>query len=179
MEEGSRKNIGRREINNRNCRYIVLSPEKIPVLLRPADNASGESLTPEASFLPSLIDGRTDIKSILWLAPVRSVDVLRALKEMLDKGLELLGLLKEDSDKLGASDLHELMRAWENYHRMFQAEAHVRTMLYREETRWPGYYFRADFPKIDEANWKVFVNCRYDAKTGNWEMSKKPILPMS
>ncbi len=97
-------------------------------------------------------------------------------KPMLDKGLELLNFLKEDSEKLGAADLHELMRAWENVHRMYQAESHVRTVLYREETRWPGYYFRADFPKLDQDNWHCFVNCKYDAATGDWEMLKRPIL---
>ena len=40
---------------------------------------------------------------------------------------------------------------------MWQAEAHARTILFREETRWPGYYFRSDNPTLDEANWKVFV----------------------
>ncbi len=99
-------------------------------------------------------------------------------KPLLDRGLELLTFLKEDSDKLGASDLHELMRCWENVHRMYQAEAHVRTVLFREETRWPGYYFRADFPKLDEENWRCFVNCKFDARTGQWEMVKRPILSM-
>jgi adenylylsulfate reductase subunit A len=100
-------------------------------------------------------------------------------KPMLDRALELLAFLKEDSANLGAEDMHELMRCWENYHRMFQAVVHVRTILYREETRWPGYYFRADFPKLDEANWKCFVNCTYDANSETWEMMKRPILPMS
>jgi adenylylsulfate reductase subunit A len=68
------------------------------------------------------------------------------------------------------------MRCWENYHRMFQAEAHVRTILHREETRWPGYYFRADFPKLDEENWRCFVNCVYHADKDEWEMKKRPIL---
>jgi adenylylsulfate reductase subunit A len=98
-------------------------------------------------------------------------------KPMLDKGLDLLAFLQEDSEKLGAEDLHELMRCWENYHRMFQALAHVHTVLYREETRWPGYYFRSDFPKIDEDNWHCFVNCKYDAATGKWEMMKREIIP--
>ena len=97
-------------------------------------------------------------------------------KALLTRGLELLDFLREDADKLGAADLHELMRAWENYHRMFQAEAHVRTVLFREETRWPGYYFRADFPKLDEENWHCFVNCRYDINTGKWELMKRPIV---
>jgi adenylylsulfate reductase subunit A len=99
-------------------------------------------------------------------------------QQLLEKGLELLGFLKEDSDKLAAEDLHELMRCWENVHRMWQAEAHVRTILFREETRWPGYYMRADTPKMDEDNWKVFANCKYDPKTGEWEMIKRPVIEL-
>jgi len=95
--------------------------------------------------------------------------------KLLTKGMELLTFLKEDSAKLGAEDLHELMRCWENVHRMWQAEAHVRTMLFREETRWPGYYYRADTPKIDEDNWLCFANCKVDPATGEWEMIKRKI----
>jgi adenylylsulfate reductase subunit A len=94
-------------------------------------------------------------------------------KALLERGLVLLGLLKEDSDKLAARDLHELMRCWENIQRMWQAEAHVRTILFREETRWPGYYFRADKPGMNK-DWEVFANCIY--KNGKWEMLKRPIL---
>jgi adenylylsulfate reductase subunit A len=96
-------------------------------------------------------------------------------KPLLDRGLELLTFLKEDSAKFGAEDSHELMRCWENYHRMFQAEAHVRTILHREETRWPGYYFRADFPKLDQKNWLCFVNCTYDVNKDSWEMLTRPV----
>ena len=78
-------------------------------------------------------------------------------KNYLEKGLALLAFLKEDAEKLAAADLNELMRCWENVQRMWQAEAHVRTLLFREETRWPGYYFRSDFPAMDEKNWRVFV----------------------
>jgi adenylylsulfate reductase subunit A len=99
-------------------------------------------------------------------------------KHLLEKGMELLGMLKEDTQYLGASDLHELMRCWENIHRMYQAEAHVRTILFREETRWPGYYFRADFPKLDQDNWLCFVNCKMDPVTEEWEMFKRDILPL-
>ncbi len=99
-------------------------------------------------------------------------------KANLEKCLELLTFLREDSEKLGARNLHELMRAWENKHRMYQAEAHVRSILFREETRWPGYYFRADYPKMDEENWKVFVNTKYDPKTGEWTLRKVPVISM-
>ena len=99
-------------------------------------------------------------------------------KYLLEKGMELLAYLKEDSDKLAAENLHELMRCWENVHRMWQAEAHVRTVLFREETRWPGYYYRADFPEMDEKNWHVFANCKWDPKSGEWTMMKKEILSL-
>jgi adenylylsulfate reductase subunit A len=95
-------------------------------------------------------------------------------KANLERALELLAMLKEDSEKLGAETEHDLMRCWENKHRMYQAEAHVRSILFREETRWPGYYFRSDFPKMDK-DWECFVNCKYNAKKGEWEMKKVPI----
>jgi adenylylsulfate reductase subunit A len=82
--------------------------------------------------------------------------------------------LKEDSAKLAASDLHELMRCWENVQRMWQAEAHIRTILFREETRWPGYYYRADTPAIDK-NWEKFVNLKYDAKADKWDVFTRDI----
>ncbi len=99
-------------------------------------------------------------------------------KSLLERGLELMALLKEDSDKQGASNVHDLMRCWENYQRMYQAEAHIRSILFREETRWPGYYFRADTPKMDNDNWLCFVNCKLDPATGEWSMSKKDIWDM-
>lgn len=97
-------------------------------------------------------------------------------KTLLERGLELLKMLKEDSEKLAAADLHELMRCWENIHRTYQAEAHMRSLLFREETRWPGYYFRADFPKMDNENWLCFVNCKYDRNTDTWEVFKRPVI---
>jgi len=94
----------------------------------------------------------------------------------LDRAIQLLGWLGEDSEKLGARDLHELMRCWENVQRMWQADAHARTIQFREETRWPGYYMRADHPNMDEENWHCFANCRWDPATKEWEMIKRPML---
>jgi adenylylsulfate reductase subunit A len=58
---------------------------------------------------------------------------------------------------------------------MYQAEIHVRTMLFREETRWPGYYFRSDTPTINEDDWLVFANAKYNAASDEWEMIKRKI----
>ena len=38
-------------------------------------------------FLLTLIDGKSDIKSVVWLAPLREIDVLQALQRMLDADL--------------------------------------------------------------------------------------------
>jgi adenylylsulfate reductase subunit A len=97
---------------------------------------------------------------------------------LLERGLELMEMLKEDSDKQGARDLHELMRCWENTQRMWIADSHIRSILFREETRWPGYYFRSDTPKMDNDNWLCFVNCKWDPNTGEWDVFKKDIWTM-
>jgi adenylylsulfate reductase subunit A len=106
------------------------------------------------------------------------ISQFKTSKFLCERGLELMGLLKEDSAKMAARNHHELMRVWENNQRTWQAEAHIRTILFREETRWPGYYFRADKPKMDDKNWKCFVNCQWDRKTGQWKLMKKDIWTM-
>ena len=101
----------------------------------------------------------------------------RTSEPMLKRGLELLGLLKEDlTNAMAARNLHELLRGWELVHRVWTAEAHVRHMLHRKETRWPGYYYRTDYPEVDDANWRKFVNSRYNSETGEWEMFTKPYV---
>jgi adenylylsulfate reductase subunit A len=95
--------------------------------------------------------------------------------KLLEKGMELLSYLREDAENLAADRLHELQRAWEAQHRLAQAEAHVHSILFREETRWPGYYFRADKPTMDNDNWLAFCNCKFDRETGKWEMIKRPV----
>jgi adenylylsulfate reductase, subunit A len=99
-------------------------------------------------------------------------------KSNLLRALELFDFLREDALKLGAQDIYALERCWENLHRMYQGEAHVRTMLFREETRWPGYYFRADTPKMDEKNWHCFANIKYVPATGQWETYKRDVIPL-
>lgn len=94
---------------------------------------------------------------------------------MLDRGLELLGMLKADLDHLGAEDLHQLQRAWELHHRVLTAEAVTRHTLFREETRWPGYYYRADHPKLVDPDWHVFTASQYDARENAWQMSRLPV----
>ena len=97
-------------------------------------------------------------------------------KPMLERALEELRMLYEDSAFLGANGLHELMRAWENYHRMWTSEAHVRHLMFREETRYPGYYYRSDFKEVlDQENWHVFTISKWDPATREWSIRKEPV----
>ena len=95
-------------------------------------------------------------------------------KIMLEEGLKRLTLLKEDATRLAARDLHELMRAWEQYHRILSGEAHLRHILFREESRYPGYYYRADFLSIDDSKWRVFTISQYDKNTNEWKFETEP-----
>jgi adenylylsulfate reductase subunit A len=94
--------------------------------------------------------------------------------KMLEIAEKKLVMIREDAQKMRAKDLHELLRAWENYHRILAAEAHMRHIQFREETRYPGYYYRMDFLDLDDDNWKCFVNSTYDRDTGEWSLKKVP-----
>jgi adenylylsulfate reductase subunit A len=93
--------------------------------------------------------------------------------KMLAVASEKLDMLKEDAEKMRAKDLHELLRAWENYHRILTAEAHMKHIQFREESRYPGFYYRMDKNFVDEENWKCFVNSIYDKTTKQWTCFKR------
>jgi len=95
-------------------------------------------------------------------------------KPSLEEGLKRLTLLKEDATRLAARDLHELMRAWEQYHRILSGEAHLRHILFREESRYPGYYYRSDFLSIDDNKWRVFTISQYDKNKNEWKFETEP-----
>ena len=99
--------------------------------------------------------------------------------KLLDIAMRHLQWLREDSEKMAAGGLHELLRAWENLHRIWCVEDHLRHIQFREESRYPGFYYRGDFMEADsrtfeEGGWKCFVNSKYNPATGEWEMMKKP-----
>ena len=172
-------------------KYIVEHPDAVKVnpaiveglkneILQPLDTyaqSSGKTVTADVNpeyILPKMFMFRLQKIMDEYAGGVSTA--FTTSKKLLEKGLELLAFLQEDTAKLAASDLHDLMRCWENVHRMWQAEAHVRTLLFREETRWPGYYFRADKPSLDNKNWDAFANCKYDPNAKKWEMIKRPII---
>jgi adenylylsulfate reductase subunit A len=94
---------------------------------------------------------------------------------MLKRGLELLAWLEEDLENVGAEDYHQLMRAWELKHRAITSQCVTEHTMFREETRWPGYYYRGDHMKLDDDNWHCLTVSRRDPKTGKFSMEKVPV----
>jgi adenylylsulfate reductase subunit A len=98
--------------------------------------------------------------------------------KMLEYGLWKLDFCREDMEKIAAKDLHELMRAWENIHRYWVAEACVRTRLARKESRFPGYYEKVDYPNLQKDDNKQFINLKYDAGKKEWKVIERPMIPI-
>ncbi len=94
---------------------------------------------------------------------------------LLLRGLHLLHTLQEDMDSIGAEDLHQLQRAWELSHRIIASESVIRHTLFRQETRWPGYYYRGDYMKLDDDNWHALTVSHRDPDTGEWTLEKAPV----
>ena len=115
-----------------------------------------------------------DLGRVLW----RHLDLVHDLQDHAGRRVEAAPDAEGRHLQDGGSNLHELMRCWENYHRILSVEAHARHILFREESRYPGYYYRGDFDLVDDANWKCFVNSKYDLAKDTWEVKKVPYVQL-
>lgn len=88
--------------------------------------------------------------------------------------------LKDETKYLIAEDFHELMRAHEVIDLIDCAQVVVAHLLYRKETRWPGWQTRTDYPEKNNDEFDCFVNSIYDADTNTVKTFKreyKQIVP--
>ncbi|MBU1343996.1 MAG: adenylyl-sulfate reductase subunit alpha [Proteobacteria bacterium] len=90
--------------------------------------------------------------------------------------MDLFEMFREDLEKIAAGDLHELLRAWEINHRLYTAQAHTRHIQYRQESRYPGFYYRGDFMGQDDKEWFCFTNSSYNKATNEWSLKKVPYI---
>jgi adenylylsulfate reductase subunit A len=95
-------------------------------------------------------------------------------EERLLVALKEVRKLKSQVNFLVAADLHELLEVHEVIDRLEVAEVLVEHLLYRKETRWPGYQTRLDYPERDDRHWLKFVNSVKDPKTGRIRMVERP-----
>ncbi len=64
-----------------------LPPTKIPVRREHDGDVSELNLQPSELFLLGMIDGASDLKTLLWVAPMRELDVYTTLRQLMQRGL--------------------------------------------------------------------------------------------
>ena len=87
--------------------------------------------------------------------------------------------LKEETNNLYATNLHELMKCHEVIDRLDVSGVLVEHLLYRKETRWPVYQTRADYPQRDDKNWLKFVNSVYDQAKDEIKIMERELKPFN
>lgn len=78
-------------------------------------------------------------------------------------------------EKIAVKNSYELMMYHELVDKFLVAKTLVEHMLFRKETRWKCYQERADYPEIDNENWNVFVNSKYDEILNKIRVFKREI----
>jgi succinate dehydrogenase/fumarate reductase flavoprotein subunit len=91
-------------------------------------------------------------------------------------GLERFAEVGEDLQQLSASDPHELMRALEVGHIYDCARMAAHASLFRTESRWGLYHYRADYPERNDTEWFTHCHLRKTAD-GEMESIKRPVEP--
>ena len=74
-----------------------------------------------------------------------------------------------------AEDMHALMRAHDTADRILLARTLVEHMLAREETRWPCYQTRLDYPLRNDFEYRLFINSRVE--DGRISVFKRELKP--
>jgi len=104
----------------------------------------------------------------------------RMSEEQLKYALKNIKILQDQVKYLIAEDLHDLMSCHEVIDRLDVAEVLIHHLLFRKETRWPGWQTRVDYPQVNNEEYDCFVNSRKNPETEEIEMYKRPyeqILP--
>jgi len=179
------------------AKYVMDNAGFTPALKQSADELKAEVYKPVVKYYEHHMWTTDDMINPNYIRPRHMMERLMKYSDeygggwspyymtnakLLEIAMTHLKWLHEDSVNMAASGLHELIRAWEMVHRIWTVESHLRHIQFREESRYPGFYYRADFPEADsksmeEGGWKCFVNSKYDPEKGEWSVFKKKLLP--
>ncbi len=97
-------------------------------------------------------------------------------RQKMEIGLRRFEEIKADIASLKANNPHELMRAAEVSVIRDCAEMAARASLFRTESRWGLYHYRADYPSKNNQDWFCHAHLKKD-EHGNMVSLKKPIEP--
>lgn len=97
-------------------------------------------------------------------------------RQKMEIGLRRFEEIKVDIAQMRANNPHELMRAAEVSVIRDCAEMAARASLFRTESRWGLYHYRADFPQKNDQDWFCHAHLKKDA-SGDMVSLKKPVEP--
>ena len=98
------------------------------------------------------------------------------MRRLLQRGIELIQMLRADLQHLGARNLHELLRCWELWHRTWVGRPICGTCSTARKPAGLAITTAPIIPALDDANWRVFVNSRYHAANDPWELFTRPYI---
>ncbi|KYQ84465.1 oxidoreductase [Acinetobacter sp. NRRL B-65365] len=97
-------------------------------------------------------------------------------RQKIEIALKRFEEIKTDIGQINASHPHELMRAAEVAVIRDCAEMAARASLFREESRWGLYHYRADCPKKNDRDWFCHAHLKKD-QHGDMVSFKKAVEP--
>lgn len=98
----------------------------------------------------------------------------RMNEEQLKYALKHIKMLQSQVKYLIAEDYFDLMSAHEVIDRLDVAEVLIHHLMFRKETRWPGWQTRTDYPEKNDAEYgNYFVNTVKDLETGEVRAFKR------
>lgn len=97
-------------------------------------------------------------------------------RQKIEIGLRRFEEIKHDIAQIKANNPHELMRAAEVSFIRDCAEMAARASLFRTESRWGLYHYRADFPATNNSDWFCHTHLKKD-ENDNMVSFKKPVEP--
>ena len=103
-----------------------------------------------------------------YIAPPKS-------ERKLETALWWIERFRRDLKRVGAKDLHGLMRVSELYCILDCAELSARASLERRESRWGLAHYRVDYPERDDDNWLRHVVLHRDMETGEMTVTTRPV----
>ena len=157
--------------------------EYIKSLTLPAIDSAQVQKEKERVFAPLLRGGGFD-----GVAPIEMEERMQRLmdeyaggvhqfyrlnEERLNHALRHIKKLQEQTRHLYGQDLHDLMNAHEVMDRLDVAEVLLQHLLFRKETRWPGWQTRMDYPEVDPSM-DCFVESVRDPQTGAIKVFTRP-----
>ncbi len=97
-------------------------------------------------------------------------------RQKIEIALKRFEEIKSDIEQINASHPHELMRVAEVAVIRDCAEMAARASLFREESRWGLYHYRADCPEKNDRDWFCHTHLKKD-QHGNMVSFKKAVEP--